>query len=355
MENICYYSDNKVNKKNYDFVDLIKLIFAILILMMHCSILKENWFFTKLIVRLGVPFFFIASGYFYGKKALNSCTNLKSITFGKNSSIRRLALMLVVFEPIALILYGIRYVYNGLSISDIIINMIKHVFFYPPAALWYVQALIVALILNYILIKYNKIFLGIFLGLLLYFFALICNNYYFIFANSNVDTILIKYMDIFMTARNGLFVGFLFVNLGIIISKYVDLLFKNKFIIYIFFIISFVLLIIEILLINNRLYLDDMSLFLLTPITSFLLFVIAININVSIKGSIILRNLSTSIYLLHYIVMLCWQFLYSLLERIFNGFESNLYIVFISVCLSLVIFLFFVYKYKIKYIYKLII
>lgn len=56
--------------KNYNTIDLFKFICAILIVFMHtyCRDLGENGsMFVKTICAIGVPFFFITSGFFLGK------------------------------------------------------------------------------------------------------------------------------------------------------------------------------------------------------------------------------------------------------------------------------------------------
>ena len=56
-------------EKNKDFIDLSKLCFAFLIILLHVdnnNIIIRN--ISQYISRLGVPFFFTISGYFFYRK-----------------------------------------------------------------------------------------------------------------------------------------------------------------------------------------------------------------------------------------------------------------------------------------------
>lgn len=57
------------NQKNYDLVDLFKFIFSILIIGIHTNAMGFN-----ILGRLGVPFFFMISSYFFFKKYLTKNT-----------------------------------------------------------------------------------------------------------------------------------------------------------------------------------------------------------------------------------------------------------------------------------------
>ena len=65
-------------KKQYDSIDLIKFIAAILIVLMHTDMFNDFYdvcpypylFLTGALARLGVPFFFVSSAFFYFRKPL---------------------------------------------------------------------------------------------------------------------------------------------------------------------------------------------------------------------------------------------------------------------------------------------
>lgn len=65
--------DSSPAKQNYNAVDLIMLMCAILVVAIHIApfgtdstgvLAGLNWVFQSYLARIAVPFFFIASGYF---------------------------------------------------------------------------------------------------------------------------------------------------------------------------------------------------------------------------------------------------------------------------------------------------
>ena len=66
------------NKRTDTTVDLLKFIFCIFIIALHTKVidlLPERYFFINVFVRVAVPYFFVASGYYLRKKYLNSSPN----------------------------------------------------------------------------------------------------------------------------------------------------------------------------------------------------------------------------------------------------------------------------------------
>ena len=69
---------HRVNSKDTlpemtNIIDTLKLFFALCIVCIHTGILNGfsnpvNWYITHLVFRLGVPFFFVTSGMFLGRK-----------------------------------------------------------------------------------------------------------------------------------------------------------------------------------------------------------------------------------------------------------------------------------------------
>lgn len=63
---------------------------------------------------------------------------------------------------------------------EFFMNIVRHILFYPTGALWYIQASIIGALLLGLVIKYLNKKISIILALVLYCFALLCNNYYFV-------------------------------------------------------------------------------------------------------------------------------------------------------------------------------
>ncbi len=191
------------------------------------------------------------------------------------------------------------YSYYKYGFFKVILLTIRDLVFYPWGAMWYISALIIATCICYFFYKKNKLPQLCLIGLLLYLFALLCNNYYFVSNNSILRIIIDNYLKIAVSARNGIFEGILFVSTGMLISSKIDLINKiNKNRLILFDIIFFILLIIEIIILYPYEYADDGSLFLnyifLVPI----IFCTLLKYQTSID-TIKVRNYSTGIYFSH--------------------------------------------------------
>ena len=70
-------------KKNYEYVDIFKLLFAIGVVIQHSLIpyIPNGLylFWDACIIRLSIPFYFVASGFFLGLKLYNSAKSIKYI------------------------------------------------------------------------------------------------------------------------------------------------------------------------------------------------------------------------------------------------------------------------------------
>ena len=254
-----------------------------------------NWYITHVIFRLAVPFFFVTSGFLYGLKILEKKSNLKEITL---NYIKRLMIPFFFWLGIGLIPEMINQ-YNG-NIFSTFYQIVKRCIFYPYGALWYIYALMIAVGVLYFFYKKGRYLLPIVIGFILYLFALLCNTYYFVAEKSIVlKQIVDSYMQVFISARNGIFVGVLFVSLGVFLAKLLkEKKIKDWNLIYVTSILSFCLFLFEIMLVRNRNMIDDHSMFIMTPIVSSILVLLLTKFsrNKSYKK---LRNLSTGIYFLH--------------------------------------------------------
>ena len=209
-------------KKSSSFqtVDYLKFFFAICIICLHTAFFAPSIirpYVTGILYRTAVPYFFIASGFFIGLKIYKDEEKGFSII---RAWIVRLMLMLLVFEPINIILRSINYYHiDNLSIINITTKVIQSLIFYPWGALWYIQALVVAILILWLFVKKKLEIFIIPTGVLLYSFALLCNNYYS-FTPYVLKGIVDDYMSVCLSARNGIFVGFIYVGIGLLMAKY---------------------------------------------------------------------------------------------------------------------------------------
>ena len=328
--------------KNYTLIDYAKLFFAVCIVVIHTDVFLStrlsSWMILHGISRLAVPFFFITSGFFFGKKLLKS----KNIKQDLVKYCKRL------FVPFCfwLILdyYHLYSIVNGTG--NLFLKTIQYLIFCPSGARSYVLALLVSVPIVTFFYKKDKLKLLWFISIFLYFFALLCNSYYFLIDSTPFKIVIDKYMEIAITGRNGIFFALFFVTSGVIISKYENKInFKiNNILLPIFYLIF----IVEILLIKGSSYLDDHSLFIsfLFLIPSLLIFTLQF---ISKKDTTKIRNYSTGIYFSHRFILICL----TLILLLFNITLSNIIIFFIVIVID-VLLLTVLYKIDNRWINKVI-
>ena len=292
-------------KKQYYLIDIFKYVFAIGIVALHTPVLsifgEYEYYIEKLIVRLGVPFFFVVSGFLFGQKLNeikdNDIDGIRRIFIAYT---KRLLKPLIFFETIAIILNLPMYLEDNFIIA--FLKIIRSIIFYPGGKLWYIQASIVGVWLIYLIKKVGWDRYTILIGGILYLFALVNNSYYFMIENNLIGKIVKINMMITNSARNGIFVGLFFISLGIVSSKihnkYNEII-KARFILAGISITLFILYVFEIFILRDKNFCDDKSLFVVLPlfVFSFVLW-LATFVNTRSK-TVIFRNLSTGIYLLH--------------------------------------------------------
>ena len=318
-------------KKYYYSIDVAKYICAILVLSIHTSSLEQispllNDLFGSIICRVAVPFFFIASSFFFFKKD----GGIKQ--YAKYA--KRLLLLYIIYNLIYVLIFGIqRWADNPMQlIQKIILTGVS-------GHLWFFTGLIVAVgivtLLNNIIS--DKCILMI--SILTYCIGLILSTYNSLFWGigfiKNATEIYMKY---FLTVRNGILFGMLFVIIGKIIVVYEDKISRiNTKKIILCLICSFFLLCLEGVCISKfTIRVCERELFLSLPIFATLLFIFVLKLNDKIritnkKICNVIRNISTVFYGLHYV------FIYILpIDRLFYKFIA---IIIINTMISMIIVL----------------
>lgn len=287
-------------KEYNNIIDIMKLFFAIGVLGIHTGIAQTfpnniDFMVTKLWFRMAVPFFFVATGFFYDKKMHNSDSKQKRgeilLDFCQKNGV-----LLIVFGNIALfqIIYG-----NGISRE--IVKIVHDAIFYPRGAMWYVAATIAGAIIIFIL--YDHKIAMVLLAIPLFIFALLCNNYYFIISNTRAENIVLTYLEYFVSARNGIFVGFPYMLCGVILFEFIEKTkSKNLKVFWIIYsIIVFAIYVTEVLFCKNKPSLDDTSLYITMPFLAVAIFYLSFSIKVPItkRASLAMRSYSKIIYFFH--------------------------------------------------------
>lgn len=217
--------------KNRNGIDAAKFLCSILVVAIHFSPFGKaggiyeylNYGITNYVARIAVPFFFISSGYFLFRK-----TSLGSFDTGvvKQYVLRILKLYLVwsaIYLPIN--------VYHAINLKrgflrSALTYLREFLFIGSYTHLWYLNALIVAVIavsfLLYKKVSPNCVFL---LAFLLYFIGLFGNSWFGLAiplrtAAPRLWGVLHRLKDVFATTRNGIFDGFIFVSIGMLFAFY---------------------------------------------------------------------------------------------------------------------------------------
>ena len=297
------------NKKEYNFVDVLKFFFMLCVIAIHCNIEsifgRTGWYILHCIFRLAVPFFFVASGFFFMSKLEKSGSRIEQTI---KSYIRRILVPLLFYVTLNILLDVFLKIINNYQFSiKWFVRTIQRILFDPPGAMWFLSACIFGIIFLYPFLKRNKINLAIFIGIFLYSFALICNTYYYIIKDIPFFSSMIElYAKFFKIARNGLFVGFFDLAIGI---KCYEINKKwnkqyNKIVCCISPIL-FLLLCAEIYFAeqNKQFLMDDHSLFIFLPYFIACIFLIALHIPFPKRQMSILRNLSSGMYFMHRFIL----------------------------------------------------
>ena len=336
-------------------VDIFKFIFSLAIVALHSWFLGQyrSWLYPVFYYS-AVPYFFIASGFFFAKKYY---TQGYSKDIYRNFC-KRLFNKLLVFEPISQIQVIIILALAATPVTTIVIDTLQHIVFYPFGALWYIQAIIVAGFLLVPFIKYDKEKYIIPLGFVLFSFALICGRYYFIIENvPSIKNIVDGYLRYCISPKNGLFIGFLYVGLGVVAAKNWNstthkFKFKN---LNMLLVINTILFLMELCLIHKYEGLEDGQYYLMQPLFVGSIFLYSAQFyetpNTNPRHNTkLLRNLSISIYLLHAPVQRCFT-LFSDITGIHLVILGNPYSLFILTLVCTLLIIYPIYRNRSKYLY----
>lgn len=75
MSEIVQHKRNNMNMQEYQVINVLKFICAIFVVGIHTNIMSNSsnavqWYVLHVFFRIAVPFFFICSGFLFGKKIL---------------------------------------------------------------------------------------------------------------------------------------------------------------------------------------------------------------------------------------------------------------------------------------------
>lgn len=172
--------------------------------------------------------------------------------------------------------------------------------------MWFLSACIFGILFLYPFLKHRKLNTALSIGFFLYLFAMTCNTYFYAVKDNFFLTNLIAiYVKFFKTARNGLFVGFFYLALGIKCYEINKIRNINKKKLWLAISALFIVLVIESFFAEKRkmFMLDDSSLFISLPFLTACIFLLSLQISYPKKDTKILRNLSSGMYFMHRFIL----------------------------------------------------
>lgn len=212
-------------KERYKGIDICKFICIFLVVMIHVAPCggddgQINYILQKIIARISVPFFFTVSGFLLFRKFEPNSIEPARIKKFLFSNLRLYLIWSLIYSPF--ILHGILTADGGL-LRGVLIAVRNFFLTGSYTHLWYLNALIISVVIIWIMMKkglnIEKI-LGI--SLILFLVGLLGQTYFgLLLPLKNYDGIwnaLKLIQKIIGTTRNAVFEGLFFVSLGIIFA-----------------------------------------------------------------------------------------------------------------------------------------
>lgn len=342
----------------YNIVDYMEFVFAVCIVLHHTEMLSVlfsgggYYYVRKAIFCVAVPFFFVTTGFFL-------CNSMvaKGMEHAIVGYIKRLLVPLLFWETVNVCLEVYKQVaIPHTSLKQVIRDVVLHILFYPYGALWFMQACIVGacVLLLFYRIKANRSVV-ILIALICHIIGLVTNRYFFLVENTCLANVVRLYRRYFISGRNGIFVGFPYLLIGIGVyllwRRYGEKL-RLKALILIAAVV-YGMYVLEIVAVQDFSFVDDESQYVIQPLLASTLLLIALKAQTLVQqktlDSSLYRNLSVGIYYTHRPLISVFQIAFFYL-----GIESNS---FITGALVLALSLggcIFVYRNKTKPLYSLL-
>ena len=202
--------------QRYNGVDIGKFVCALCVVTYHALASfygrSDQWFvFEHAILRLSVPFFFVASGFFLGKKNRQN-TKKRRNYFG--SYLKRLAFLYVVWGIPAIGIDLAYAIHNGMGLSQALKVELHKTILLHNGIMWYIGALIFAIAVIYFLNTEKRLRISIILGCAAYMAGMLLDSYSGITTGTPMAAVVLWYKQTFLSVNNGFFVGFVFTAIG---------------------------------------------------------------------------------------------------------------------------------------------
>lgn len=320
-------------KERYYQVDVMRFVCAILVISIHTSALYSfgdipGKVLSLGIARIAVPFFFIASGYFFYER------------FNHEGYLKAYIIRILKYYLISSIVYTLILFTFIKSRNSNILDLVKNLLFNGVSpSLWFFPALIFSISVLYLFLKKNWIKPLVVVSLVLYALGLIGDSYYGLVVGTPLENLVEMYSAVFVYTRNGLCFGLPFLTLGVLINKY-DMKNKLKHLKALTLLSAVIFASEAYVLISNNISKDNnMYISLMFLVSCIFLLSLRSKKILSDRKSKLLRDMSLWIYCLHELL----QFLvYGLLPKV----SSNSFLVFLMVTLVVVPLSYFIVRKK---------
>lgn len=297
------------DRREYNSIDLMKFICSLLIVAIHARPLNSysllaDYVLTHWLARIAVPFFFIASGYLLFMKT-------DYVNFDKNIPLKYVWKLFKMYSLWTLIYLPLilrdQILADKKGAAHALVMWVRSFILEGYGQLWYLNASVLAVLILTFLISKKVSIKGI-LGwaAFLYCIGLFDQPYFGILEQlKGMDVIwalLTMIKKIIITTRDGIFMGFLFMGMGMVFA-FKPVFIKMRTAVFLF-VITMLLFLCEVMVVRrfNLAQGYDTCLFL-APV-AFFLFYIVLHIELpSHKMYKHLRKWSVYMFLLHPIVM----------------------------------------------------
>lgn len=224
--------------------------------------------------------------------------------------------------------------------------------------MWFVGALMISMVILKFIKNKNALRLAICVSLIFYFIGLFLNSYSELIRGTTLEPYALKYIEIFESTRNFVFIGFPMTSIGYYIGRYgIPKFFQKRGICIGLFSFALVIQLVEILYLKDKpnTFSGGWSYYFSLPllVSSLLCLLLQLNLKFNIN-TVYLRKLSTGIYFSHLVIIVCVSTLSGVLWH-FNVIENNFntVIMFILVSIISTVFTMVVIKLNNKWLNKL--
>lgn len=279
-----------IKKEEYPLVDIFRIIAAILVVAIHTFPLQSidpalDFYLTKGVGRIAVPFFFMTTAYFYFLKP----TKQRLIKILKQYSLIYF-IAIVIYFPLNL--YNLCFLQNNLLLEALKAIIFDGTFYH----LWYLPATIIGLIIMAILHKYVSSKTSLVVVTILYLIGLGGDSYFGLVTSfpgiRDFYYIIFSFCDY---TRNGIFMAPMFLWLGKYLANYKSPICNRYKVAGL--LVSMALMLIEISKLKELSWPRHDAMYLTMPIVMFFLYLNLIKITG--RRIVICKDLALLIYVIH--------------------------------------------------------